>query len=58
MAIISIILEYVIAGFIGFLVSKKVKDMPVTFDIIVLVIMVIVSQWIFPGTKADCNFSI
>jgi hypothetical protein len=51
MAVVSLILTYLIAGVIGWGVSRKMKLMPGMAGWFLLVLATILAQWILRGTR-------
>ncbi len=52
----SLLVTYVVFGAIGFLISRKVKVKPSTFGWIFVATLVLLSQWILPGTRVIVVF--
>ncbi len=56
MAITSIVLTYVIAGAIGWIISKRIKTKPSKVGWFLLILFTILSQAILPGMRLIAIF--
>jgi hypothetical protein len=56
--IVSTILSYLIAGFLGFITSKKtrIKSRPANW--ILLIVLTLLSQWVLPSTRIIAIFQL
>jgi hypothetical protein len=51
MAITSLLTTYVFFGVVGFLFGRSIKVKPSTLGWILLAFLVLLSQWLLPGTR-------
>jgi hypothetical protein len=56
MALVSIALTYIIAGLVGWVIAKKIKQRLSTAGWILLVVFTILAQGILPGTRVIAIF--
>ncbi len=56
MALTSLLTTYVFFGVVGFLIGRSIKVRPNTIGWILLAFLVLLSQWVFLGTRVIAIF--